>query len=69
MQTYIRMQQEEKMITQGMPENDAISMAEYWTGPGVMSAFVVGVTLFLGLVISLICAGILKKENPAEQMR
>lgn len=71
--TYIKMKQEEEMIKRGMSESDVEAMAkagtlDIWTSPGMMCVFVLLGVLLLGLVISLISAAILKKENPAEQI-
>ncbi len=71
MVTYIKMKQEEEMIKRGMSESQVEAMAgtmEFWTSPVMMCAFVLIGTLLISLVISLISAAILKKENPAENI-
>jgi len=70
--TYIRMKQEEELIKRGMSDSDVEKMAssmETWSSPGMMALFIFVGALLLGLVISLISAAILKKENPAEEIR
>jgi len=71
MMTYIKMKQEEEMLKRGMSDADIEQMAgtmEFWTSPGMMAGFALLGMLLIGLVISLICAGILKKEDPMEQI-
>lgn len=70
--TYIKMKQEEEMIKRGMTDSEVELMAdtmEFWANPGMMSAFVLIGIILLGLVITLISAAILKKENPADEIR
>jgi hypothetical protein len=70
MVTYIKLKQEEKMMEGGMSDADLEKFSgtmDFWTNPGIMSAFSFLVMIFLGLVLSLICAGILKKEDPTAQ--
>lgn len=69
MLTYIKMKQEEEFLKQGMSDADVEKMAgsmEFMSSPEMMTAFALLGMVLLGLVISLICAGILKKEDPAE---
>ncbi|MDQ3050904.1 MAG: DUF4199 domain-containing protein [Bacteroidota bacterium] len=67
--TYIRMKQEEDLLERGFSDADVERMAEkmqFTSTPEML----VGIEFFgivvLGLVVSLICAGILKKEDPSE---
>ena len=67
MVTYVRMKQEQEMLDRGLSESEVEKMAgtmEMWTTPGMMAAFAVIGMIVLGLVISLIAAAILKKEDP-----
>ena len=69
--TYIKMKQEEEMLKRGMSDADIEKYAgtmEFWTSPVSMAAFALLGMLLIGLVISLISAGILKKEDPAAQI-
>ena len=69
--TYIKMKQEEEMLNRGMSDSEIEKYAgtmEFWTSPVAMSAFSLLGMLLIGLVVSLICAGILKKEDPAAQI-
>jgi hypothetical protein len=72
MVTFIRMREEQKMIEErGMTEENVAQLSstmEFWTSPAMMSAFSFLGMIILGAVLSLICAGILKKENPAAQV-
>jgi hypothetical protein len=71
MVTYIKMKQEEELIKRGMSDSQVEQMAstmDMWTNPGMMSAFVLLGAILLGLIISLICSAILKKENPHENI-
>ena len=71
MVTYIRMQQEQKLIERGMSDSEVEKMAkmmEMWTTPPMMAAFSLLGMIIIGLLISLICAGILKKEDPSAQI-
>lgn len=68
MVTYVRMKQEEEMLSRGLSESEVEKMSgtmEMWTTPGMMAAFAVIGMIVLGLVISLIAAAILKKEDPS----
>jgi hypothetical protein len=68
MVTYVRMKQEEEMLARGLSESEVEKMSgtmEMWTTPGMMAAFAVIGMIVLGLVISLIAAAILKKEDPS----
>lgn len=69
--TYIQMKQEEEMIKRGMSDEAVEKMAENmhaWTTPELMTLFAFLGMILIGLVISLICSAILKKENPAEEI-
>lgn len=69
MMTYIKMKQEEELFARGMTDADVEKMAgtmDTFSTPGMMTVMALVVMIFLGLIVSLICAGILKKENPAE---
>ena len=68
MVTYIRMKQEQEMLDRGLSESEVEKMAgtlEMWSTPGMMAAFAIIGMIILGLVISLIAAAILKREDPA----
>ncbi len=69
MMTYIKMKQEEELFARGLSdsevENMAGNMATFST-PGMMTVMALVMYIFLGLIISLICAGILKKEDPSQ---
>jgi hypothetical protein len=69
--TFIRMKQEEEMLKRGMSDEAVEKMADNmhaWTTPELMTLFAFLGMILIGLVISMICAAILKKENPAEQI-
>lgn len=71
MVTYIQMKQEEEMINRGMSEADVANMADklaFWMTPSMMTAMAFLVMILLGLVISLICGAILKKEDPSAEI-
>ncbi|MBK8876258.1 MAG: DUF4199 domain-containing protein [Bacteroidetes bacterium] len=68
MLAYIRLKQEQEMLDRGMSDSDIEKMSgtmDFWTNPAMMSAFAFLGMVILGLVISLISAAILKKEDPA----
>ncbi len=71
MVTYIRMMQEQKLIEKGMSDSEVAKMAEkmaMFTTPPMMAAFSFVGLIIIGLVISLVCGGILKKEDPSAQI-
>ncbi len=71
MVTYIRMKQEEELLNRGMSDSEVEMMAENmanWMTPGVMSAVAFAVLILIGLLFSLICSGILKKEDPSAEI-
>jgi branched-subunit amino acid ABC-type transport system permease component len=71
MMTYIQMKQEEEMIKRGMSDSDVEAMAgtmAKWSTPEIYTGFAFLGILVVGLILSLILAAILKKENPAEEM-
>ncbi|MBL0340530.1 MAG: DUF4199 domain-containing protein [Bacteroidetes bacterium] len=66
MVTYIRMMQEQKMIEKGMSESEVEKMADtmaMWSTPTMMASFSLVGMIIMGLVITLICAGILKRRT------
>ncbi len=69
--TYIKMKQEEEMLNRGMTDADIEKMAgtmEMFSNPAAMAGFALIGMLVIGLVISLISSGILKKEDPSEMI-
>ncbi len=69
MLTYIKMKQEEELFARGMSDADVEKMADTmasFSSPGMMTGMALLVMIFLGLIVSLICAGILKKEDPSQ---
>lgn len=67
--TFIKLKQEEELYKRGLSDGEVEKMSEQmgaWATPEMMSIFVFIGAVLLGLVISLISAGILKKENPNE---
>ncbi len=71
MVTYIKMQQEEELLKRGMSDSEVEKMSEnmaVWMSPGMMTAFAFLAILLVGLLISLICGGILKKEDPSAEI-
>ena len=69
--TYIKMKQEEEMLKRGMSDADIEKISgnmEFWTSPVAMAGFALLGMILIGLVISLICAGILKKEDPSAEI-
>ena len=69
--TYIKMKQEQGMLDNGMSEEQIEKMSgrmEFWSSPVMMAAFSLVGMLIIGLVISLICSAILKKEDPSAQI-
>ena len=68
---YIKLKQEEEMFKQGLSDSDIekySGMMEFTSRPDTLSGLAFLGTLVVGLVISLICAGILKKEDPSAQI-
>jgi Protein of unknown function (DUF4199) len=66
--TYIKMKQEEEFYKQGMSDADIENISEsmgFMNSPEMMTGFAFLGMLFLGLIVSLICAGVLKKEDPS----
>lgn len=67
--TYIKLKQEEELYKRGFADADVEKMAkqmEFTSTPEMLVGFEFLGILILGLVVSLICAGILKKEDPSE---
>jgi hypothetical protein len=59
----------EKMLEMGMPEEQieaALNQSAKFQTPGWMFTWVLLWTLFIGTIISLVMAAILKKPNPEE---
>jgi len=68
MVTYIRLKAEADMVAEGRSDSEiemAASWVEMFTSPGMMAVFAIVGCLFIGVVASLVCAGILKKEDPS----
>jgi RsiW-degrading membrane proteinase PrsW (M82 family) len=67
--TFIQEKQMTKMIEMGMPEEQiemAINQSAKFQTPGWMFTWVLLWTMFIGTLISLVMAAILKKPNPEE---
>ncbi len=68
MVAYSRLKQEEAMLDRGMSYSEIEKMSstlDFMTNPAILSAFAFLGMVIIGLVISLISAAILKKEDPA----
>lgn len=64
----IKEAQAQSLIQQGMDEDEveqALEMASSFMSPGIMAISSVFMSLFSGLIISLIVAAIMKKDHPA----
>jgi len=71
MVTYIKLKQEEELLKRGMSDSEVEKMAEnmaMWMSPGMMTIFAFVAMLLIGLIISLICGGVLKKEDPSAEI-
>lgn len=71
MVTYIKMKQEEEMLSRGMTDSEVEKMSEtmeMWMSPGMMTAMAFVMMILIGLLFSLICSGILKKEDPSAEI-
>ncbi len=69
MLTYIKLKQEEELFKRGFSDADVEKMSrqmDFTSTPEMLVGFEFLGILILGLVVSLICAGILKKEDPSE---
>jgi hypothetical protein len=58
-------------LKRGMSESEIEKIAgtmEIWSSPAMMTAFSFLGMVLIGLVISLISSGILKKEDPSAQI-
>ena len=67
--TYIKMKQEEALYEKGLSDAEVEKIAanmDFFSSPAMMTGFTFLGFMLLGLVVSLICAAIIKKENPAE---
>ncbi|HEX5001408.1 MAG TPA: DUF4199 domain-containing protein [Bacteroidia bacterium] len=71
MVTYIKMKQEEELMNRGMSEEmieKASANMDKWMSPEAMAGFSMFGTLLLGLVITLIVAALMKKEDPSAEI-
>jgi len=69
--TYIKLKQEEALYEKGMSDADVekfSSSMEFMNNPAMMTGFGFLGMVILGLVVSLIWAGVLKKDNPSDMI-
>jgi hypothetical protein len=71
MVSHIKMKQEEEMLAKGMTEADIEKYSgtmEFFTSPMMMTIFAFLIMFLIGLVVALICAAIMKKDDPSAQI-
>jgi len=71
MVTYIKMKQEEELMNRGMSDEmieKASANMDAWMSPAAMAGFSMFGTFLLGLVITLIVAALMKKEDPSAEI-